>query len=140
MTIKDHVKASGTSNPLASGSIKAAEAMVIPGEEVLFAMTGNVALSATGTLVVDPFDLKDKLNGVIAITNKRILYCSNIMMNKVSKYILIKDITSVDDRMNGLLAMGQVRVAGISETLVIDITKKALEMFQQALFAARSMA
>lgn len=103
-------------------------------------MTGNVALSATGTLVVDPFDLKDKLNGVIAITNKRILYCSNIMMNKVSKYILIKDITSVDDRMNGLLAMGQVRVAGISETLVIDITKKALEMFQQALFAARSMA
>lgn len=129
MTVEEAIEKSRTKNSLSKGSIKYAQKTIQPDEELLYAIITNVVIQSNNHSVVSSkpsgiFNLKGAINGVIAITDKRILFCSSILGNKNQKQILIKDIQSIDENVNGLTKTGQIRICGITDTFVINIYKK----------------
>ena len=128
MTIEEAIEKSGTKNILAKGSTKYAQKMIQPNEEVLYAINTNVVIEDNNKTLVNKklgkaFNLKGAINGVVAITNKRILFCNSVMGNTNQKQILIKDIQSIDENINGLTKTGQLRICGITDTFLINIYK-----------------
>lgn len=127
MTIEEAIKRSGTNNILAKGSTKKAQSIISENEEVLYAINTNVSIIDNKKTVINNtkgmFSLKNSINGVIVVTNERIIFCSSIIGNTNVKQILIQDITSIDESINGLTKMGQLRVQGITETFLINIYK-----------------
>ncbi len=69
------------------------------------------------------FSLTNALNGVVVVTNKRIIFCSSVLGNTKIKQMRIEEIKSIDENINGLTKMGQFRIQGITETFVINIFK-----------------
>lgn len=145
MTIEEAIKESGTTNVLAKGSTKKTQSLIESNEEVLYAINANVIVkenkSANANAAISLKNtVKNALNGVVAITNKRVLFCSSILGKSTIKQILVQDITSVDEDMNGLLQMGQMRVQGITEHFIININKKKVaEELRQNIYKAQEM-
>lgn len=127
MTIEEAIKQSGTTNILARGSTKKMQSLIKEDEEIIYAINANVLIvDSEKTLLNNTkgmFSLTNALNGVVAITSKRIIFCSSIIGNTKIKQIQIQDITSMDENINGLTKMGQFRIQGITETFVINIYK-----------------
>lgn len=127
MTVAEAIKESGTINILATGSTKKAQSLIESNEEVIYAINTNVVVEDNNVTLLkntkDMFSLKNSLNGVIVITNKRVIFCSSILGNTKIKQILIRDINSIDENINGLTKMGQFRIQGITETFVINVYK-----------------
>lgn len=130
MTIEEAIKKSGTKNILAKGSTKKAQSLIRENEEVLYAINTNVSIINNQKTIINNtkgmFSLKNSLNGVIVVTNLRIMFCSSIIGNTNIKQISIKDITSIDESINGLTKMGQLRIQGITETFLINIYKSKI--------------
>lgn len=129
MTIEEAIEKSGTKNILAKASTKYAQRIIEFDEEVLYAVNTNVVISDTNKTLGNKklggsFNLKGAINGVIVITDKRILFCNSIMGSTNQKQILIKDIQSIDENINGLTKTGQLRICGITDTFLINIYKK----------------
>ena len=136
MTIKDAIKASGTYNPLTIFSIKEAEKQLTSAENVIFAMIANVAISPVqGNLKTNFVNLKDKLNGVFVVTDKRIYFCSNAINSVQCKEISLLDIQAIDDKTN-VLGLSCIRIQGITDMFVIDVTKKILLTLKENLNSA----
>ncbi|MCI8760414.1 MAG: hypothetical protein HFJ34_04765 [Clostridia bacterium] len=130
MTIEEAIERSGTKNILAKGSTKKAQSLIRENEEVLYAINTNVSVVDNKKTVINNtkgmFSLKNSLNGVIVITNSRIIFCSSIIGNTNIKQIQIKNITSIDESINRLTKMGQLRIQGITETFLINIYKSKI--------------
>ncbi len=144
MTVDEAIKKSGTKNILAKGSTKKAQGLIENNEEVIYALNTNVLVVDTNkTLMKDTkgmFSLTNGLNGVVVVTNKRVIFCSSILGNSKIKQILIQDITSMDENINGLTKMGQFRIQGITETFVINIYKsKILDDLRNAIYKCQEM-
>lgn len=123
MTVEEAIERSGTKNILAKGSTKKTQQLIQPNEEVLYAINTNVIVENANTVTST---MKNKVNGVFCITNKRILFCSSILGTVNQKQMQIKDITSIEERMNGFTKMGQIAIKGITEIFLIDIYKSKL--------------
>ena len=130
MTIEEAIKKSGTTNILAKGSIKKTQSIIGENEEVLYAINTNVTVIDNKRTLMNNikgvFSFKNSLNGVVAVTNLRVIFCSSIIGNTNIKQILIKDIKSIDESINGLTKMGQFRVQGITESFLINIYKSRI--------------
>lgn len=139
MTVKEAIRKSGTYNLLAPGSTKEAERQLQDNETVLFAINSNISvLPVNASLEIDLFKIKDKLNGVFVITDKRIFFSSSILYNKQTKEINLCDITSVDDKTNAL-GMSKIRISGLTEMFVIDVNKKTLQALKDSLHHAQNL-
>ncbi len=144
MTIEEAIERSGTKNILAKGSTKKAQSLIRENEEVLYAINTNVSVIDNKKTVINNtkgmFSLKNSLNGVVVITNARIIFCSSIIGNTNIKQILIKDITSIDESINGLTKMGQLRVQGITDTFLINIYKSNISNeLKESIYEAQNM-
>lgn len=139
MTIREAIKKSGTYNLLAPGSTKEAEKQLHDNETVLFAINSNISVLPVSTsLEIDIFKIKDKLNGVFVITDRRVFFCSSILCNKQTKEINLCDITSIDDKTN-VLGMSKIRISGLTEMFVIDVNKKTLLTLKNSLHSAQNL-
>ena len=144
MTIEEAIKASETTNILAKGSTKKAQSLIGKNEEVLYAINTNVSVIDNKKTLINNtkgiFSFKNSLNGVVAVTNLRVIFCSSIIGNTNIKQILIKDITSIDESINGLTKMGQLRVQGITESFLINIYKSRISNeLKEVLYRAQEM-
>lgn len=138
MTIKEALKESGTYNKIAPGSTKEAERQLRDNETVLFAINANVSIvPIISQLKIDTFNLKDKVNGVFVITDRRIFFSSSILGRKQNKEIELSEIKSIDEKIN-LLGLSKLRISGLTEMFVIDIAKRVLEQLKETLNNARS--
>ncbi len=129
MTIEEAIEKSGTKNILAKASTKYAQKMIQADEEVLYAINTNVVIEDNNKTLINKkiggaFNLKGAINGVIAITDKRIFFCNSTLGSTNLKQILIKDIQSIDENINGLTKTGQLRICGITDTFLINIYKE----------------
>lgn len=139
MNIEDFLKQNKTYNPLAKGSTKKATEMLLPNEKLIYAINANVSIiPISGQLKINTFKIKNKINGIVALTNNRLFFCSSILGNQQTKQILVKDITSFDDSSN-FLGLGTLRVCGITEMFVIDLPKKVLNEFKEKINYAISL-
>ena len=140
MTVDEAIEKSGTKNIMAKASTKYAQKMIQPNEDVLYAINTNVVLQDSKDTLVNKslggaFNLKGTINGVIVITNTRIIFCSSIMESTNQKQILIKDIQSIDENINGLTKTGQLRIRGITDTFLINIYRKGInEEIKQTIY------
>lgn len=144
MTVDEAIKISGTTNILAKGSTKKAQALIENDEEVIYALNTNVLIVDTNKTLMKGtkgmFSLTNGLNGVVVVTNKRVIFCSSTLGNSKIKQILIQDITSMDENINGLTKMGQFRIQGITETFVINIYKsKIVDDLRNAIYKCQEM-
>lgn len=135
MMIEQFLKESKTYNPLAKGSIKEAEKMLYENETVIYAINANISIIPNEKKldISKFFSLKNKLNGVLAITNKRIFFCNKTLGNKTSKEINLGNIESIDDSSNALFGIGQLRIQGITEMFVIDTKANLIPTIKERL-------
>lgn len=129
MTIEEAIEKTGTKNMLAKGSTKYAQKVLQPNEELLYAINTNVIIQDNNKTLINKglggaLNLKGAINGVIAITDKRIFFCNSTLGSTNLKQIFIKDIQSIDENINGLTKTGQLRICGITDTFLINIYKK----------------
>lgn len=144
MTVEEAIKQSGTTNIMAKGSTKKAQSLIENDEEVIYAINTNVVVLDTNKTLLkstkNMFSLTNSVNGVVVITNKRVIFCSSILGNTKIKQILIRDISSMDENINGLTKMGQFRIQGITETFVISIYKsKVVDDLRSSICKAQEM-
>lgn len=135
MTIEEAINISKTKNPLAKSSTKAAQQMLLGNEIVQYAVNANVSLiPVTGSLnALKTLSIKNKINGVVVITDRRIFFCSNIVGKKNSKEIQLDKIESIDDTSNALFGTGQLRIKGITDMLIIDCKIKNIKEMKEHL-------
>ena len=132
MNLEDFVKNNKTYNFLNKGAIKKTQALIEENEKLLYAIVTNVSINKNNNTSFEnqnrifggALQIKNVLSGVIAITNKRIIFCNSTLGTVNEKQILIKDIQSIDEHINGLTKTGELRVNGITETFVIKILRK----------------
>lgn len=146
MTVEEAIKKSGTTNIMAKGSTKKAQSIIGENEEVLYAINANVSLIDNNKTKLNSADLfswknvKNSLNGVLVVTNKRIIFCSSIIGNTNIKQILIQDINSIDESINGLIKMGKIRIQGVTQTFVINIFKaKIVDELRESIYKAQEL-
>lgn len=127
MNVQDWLIKTKTKNPLASGSTKLAQSLVKDNEEIKFAFNANVGVLPT-VKIDSAFNLNNRLNGVIVLTNDRLIFASKTLWEEEIKYLRIIDIQSVDIKKT--MMMCSLRIKGITESFVIDGTKDLLLEFQ----------
>lgn len=125
MDILGFVKQNKTYNFMLNGAIKKIEQNLLQNEKVLYALAGNSTISNNNdNLKIDPFKIKGKLAGVLAITDNRIIFCNNSIGVSNFKEIFLKDIQSIDSTESSILGIGKLRIKGRTETFTIDISRK----------------
>ena len=145
MTVEEAIEKSSTKNILAKGSIKKAQQMIEKGENVLYAINTNVIIEDNRDTLLKSnnkglFSVKNALNGVVVITDRRVIFCSSIIGNIKQKQILIKDIMSIDKNINVLTKMGQLRIQGITESFVLNIYKEKIATeIESSIYNAQSI-
>lgn len=139
LTVKEAVKNSGTNTGIfCIGSIKEAQKMIGPNEEVLGAFVVNIGrFDNSEILDVDVFNYKNKISGVFVVTNERIFFCNSVLGQSETKSMTLKDITSMDDKTT-VTGLCKLRIKGLTETFVIDMNKKVLAEMKNVLNTAIS--
>lgn len=133
MSIKELIKASKTTTIAHGGSIKAAEKMLLPGEQALYAFTGNVnIIPSSSSLGINHADIHNKITGVIVLTTTRLYFVNQVLGAGQSKQLSLKDITSMNDKSN-LFGLMVLRITGITETFEIDMNRTLYEDFMSSL-------
>ena len=121
------LKTNKTYNILLKEAVKKTENMLMADEKVLYAVGGNMNIvDNQEALKVDFFNAKGKLAGVLTITNKRVIFCNSVLGAVHSKEIALKDIQSIDNKEVSFLGIGKLRIKGITETFVMDISRKGI--------------
>lgn len=142
LSVKEAIRLSGTTNPLASGSTNAAQKMLLPDETIVHAVNANITTVPSSTKL-DPkkiYSVKGKENGVVVITGKRVFFCQSILGQTKSKEMALNQVQSVDDASNVMFGAAQVRIRGITETFLIDLQHRHLSEFRSRLNSALSAA
>ena len=126
MTIDEAVAKSGFKNFLDAGSRKFAESCLSGNETLLFAYNANYSIAPSNT-PLNPekvFTIKDKRSGVMAITDRRVFICSSTLGNSELKEIPLKQIQSIDEAGSAFLGTAQLRIKGLTEVFIVDLSKK----------------
>ena len=148
MNVEDFVKNNKTYNFFNKGAIKKTQALIEENEDLLYALVTNVSINKNNSTSFEnqnhifggALQIKDVLSGVIAITNKRIIFCNSALGTTNEKQILVKDIQSIDEHISGLTKTGELRINGITENFVIKIFKKELSKeLKEAINKARKL-
>ncbi len=144
MTIEEAIKKSGTTNIMAKGSTKKAQTLIEKNEDVFYAINTNIIVEdRNSTLLKKPqgmFSITNGMNGVVVVTNKRIIFCNSTLGNSRIKQMAITEINSIDENINGLTKMGQLRVQGLTETFVINVYKsKICNELRASIYRAQEM-
>lgn len=105
---------------ISSGCVKAARKMISPTESVYYASILNVSAVPVHGKLSKLFSPLGKINGVLAITNRRVLFVNSVLGVGQSKEIPIPAIQSVDSEKT--LWNCPVRIRGLTEMFVIDCT------------------
>ena len=132
MTVEELIKASGTRNPLAKGSTKLAQKMLNPDEKLYYAINTNFRVEGNNEKLktIDAFRIKGKLNGVVAVTSKRVFFCNNVLGHTTSKEMSIDSIQSVDDTSDILTNQAIIRIKGLTEIFIFNVPKKIQQDFK----------
>ena len=131
--IADAIRASGTSTMMQKGSIKDAAAMIRADETIIAALSANVSLGEPqGSIKVNPMNFKNKLAGVVVITNQRVVYAASSGY-KAAKTIYLTDINAIDESSYGSLLGYVLRIQTASTALCIDGGKATLGAFRNKL-------
>ena len=134
MTVLEAVQHSKTFSLMSKGSIKAAQKMLLPTEEILWAMISNVYTSAVrGALSTDGFN-SNMLSGVIVVTDQRILFVNNVLGRGTSKEARISDIRSMDSKVGDLFEC--LRIVGLSNMIVTTSSHKNISNLRNAINTA----
>lgn len=148
MNVEEYTKSNKTYNFLNKCAIQKMQNLIENNEEVLYSLVTNISIEKNNNTSFDnrnkvfggAIQINDVLNGVIAITNKRIIFCNSTLGYTNQKQLLIKDITSIDEHISGLTKTGELRINGITETFIIKILKKGLEQkIKEAINKARNV-
>ena len=148
MNIEDFVKNNKTYDFFNKGAIKKTQALIEENEELLYALVTNVSINKNNHTSFEnqnqifggALQIKNVLSGVIAITDKRIIFCNSTLGTVNEKQILVNDIQSIDEHISGFTKTGELRVNGITETFIIKIFKSELgEELKKAINKARNI-
>ena len=148
MNIEEYVKNNKTYNFLNKSVVEKTQNLIENNENILYALVTNVSINKDSNtsfcnknqIFGGAMQLKNVLNGVIAITDKRLIFCNSSLGTINEKQILIKDIKSIDEHISGLTKTGELRVNGITETFIIKILRKGLNKeIMDAINKARNM-
>lgn len=101
-----------------SGAIKRARSAIDVNENVVFATIINASVIPSHQALSDKFSAKGKVSGVLAITERRVLFIHSALGLGTQKEIAIQDITSIDSKTS--LMNCPVRIKGLTEMLIID--------------------
>ena len=139
MTINEAIKESGTSILFSGKTIKSAESKLQKDETVQYALITNIISEGMhGNLRPENVSIKDalknKVAGVIVITNFRIYFCGGLIF----KEIKISDIKSIDSA-KSLVGNGQIRVQSNTDMIVFDIKCKKMNDVEQILTDMRNV-
>lgn len=147
MNIEEYVKNNKTYNLMNKSAIQKTQNLIENDEEILYALVTNVSIDKNNNtsfknqnqLFGGAMQLKNVLSGVIAITDKRIIFCNSTLGTTNEKQMMIKDIKSIDEHISGLTKTGELRINGMTETFVIKILRKGIEQeIKKAINIARS--
>lgn len=118
MTVLEAVEKSKTKVLLNKGSVKAAQKMISPSEEILWAQI--VLVDATPSKNKFDTDVKifntDGLSGVIVITDQRILFVQHMLGQGTSKEIRLSSVRSLDTQTTATLTF--LRITSMSDLIV----------------------
>jgi len=139
LNIKEALKLSKTwFGFLNRGSVKKAQAMLLPSEDVSYAMNANVAfVPITETFDINSFKTKDPLNGILVITNERLYFANAVLGLSEFKSMNLKDIIAVDEK-SGRLGFASINVQGATEVFAIECTTRTAGDLRSALNSAMS--
>lgn len=138
MTVLEAVKNSKTLVFMHKGAIMAAQEIIFPSEEVIWAMTSNVATGPVyGELNTDfGFVAGDEVPGVIVVTDQRIIFVYRVMGRGSSKEIPLSTIRSIDTKTS--IQFDAIRIVGVSDMIVTKGKRKQITNFRNAINKALS--
>lgn len=147
MTIDEALRRSGNAAiPLGFGAAKRIQKQLTADEEVFYAVQSNIKITSDFSNSFSKRNLsfggagsiKDKMSGIVVVTNHRIIFCSAITFPANEKEIPVSEIQSIDNT-SSLMGMGQLRIQGLTEMFVIDIySNRVMEEMKKAISAARA--
>lgn len=107
MTVAEALKQSKAMTFMQKGSIKAAQSMLIPGEEIRWATICSIHKSPVRGELSTDFSLvnSDHIAGVIVVTERRIFFVSSSTGFSFSKEIRLSAIRSIDAKTDSSLEM-----------------------------------
>ena len=131
MTVLEAIKLSKTSPAMSKGSIKAAQKMISPSEEIIWAMTSNVYTDPViGELSTQVYT-KGMLAGVIVVTDQRILFVNNVLGRGTSKEVRLSDIRSIDSKSGNILEC--LRIIGTTNMIVTTNSSQNIQELRNAI-------
>lgn len=133
MTVEEAVKASGTGTALWKGSIKATQKALYPDEELLYAMTCNVSILPVRGTLPNVSDFRNKISGVLAVTQERLLFCNNVLGKGISKQLPLANIQSMNDQTSLYMGLIALRICGLTEMFVVDGNAKTISALKDAI-------
>ena len=138
MTVLDAVKQSGTYLFTHKGSVRAAQEMIAPTEELLWAQTSNVNTGSVHGELSTSYKVTDSdiLPGVVVVTTRRVFFAYSMLGNSNYKEIRISDIRSLDSK--STLATEVLRIVGTTSMLVIFQKRKVIAKLKDAINEAIS--
>ncbi len=142
MTIKKAIQISGTTNPFATESTKVAEDTLSAEENLLYAVNANTLIVRVDKdiprKINSVYFIQNCLNGVVAITDKRVFFCNSSKGNSSITEILRKDIASIEGKYSVLFATGTIRIVGRRDMIVLKLKRKAYKGFMTGLSDIRN--
>lgn len=148
MDIEEYVKNNKTYSILSKVAIQKAQKLIENNEDVLYAVVTNISIIENDStsfknqekIFGGAMQLKNVLNGVIVITDNRIIFCNSTLGTTNEKQIAIKEIRSINEHISGLTKTGELRIVGITETFIIKILRKGInEEIKKAINKARKV-
>lgn len=126
MTVLEAVQRSKTLVFLNKKAIQAAQEMLSPTEDLLWAQTSSIYKKPVHGELSTEIELinTDMLPGVIVVTNKRILFVHCILTDRSFKEILISDIRSMDAKANFTIEV--LRIVGSTSMIVAFDKRKVM--------------
>ena len=132
MTVAEAVQRSKTPTFMMRSSIKTAQSLISPSEEIVWAQVSNVYQEPVrGALSAEIGSVSDSLAGVIVVTNERILFVHKMLSNYVSKDIYISDIRSIDVKAS--LTYEVLRIVGTSDMIVTFAKRNIIAALRNAI-------
>lgn len=116
MTLLEALEKSKSFTLMSKGSIKAAQKMIAPTEEILWAVITNVNNSPVRGELDTKVNISDVLSGVVAVTDQRIFFVNSVLGRGKTKEIRLSDIRSVDAKFDDVYAT--LRIVGTSSMIV----------------------
>lgn len=105
------------------GAIDLVDKNLIDSETVQYVMGANIGILTKGEAIkIEPFKFKNKKPGILVITTKRILHCTQALFNKDVEQILLDDVNNVESKSSMISSV--LRLQSVTNVMEIDINNK----------------